>query len=253
MRLPSDFALISLDNRIDFKDVQRIAASVHQQLTTDFYHKWGRYIEMHAYQHEADAPVHLWRVYLQNGLDEPGALGYHTTIHGQPVAYVDSSSGRIEEISVTVSHEALESAADSYGNKLLTMLHPVNNKENVRVLLELCDPPEAVSYVVNGLPVSDFLLPEWYDAKATGIPYTFRNSIKTPRTLIRGGYVSFIDSHGRGWQQTFFSGNAPKLVGPFAWTVSGGQSLREQIDAQTAINKAAEADSGAPETPDSSE
>ncbi len=236
MRLPSDFALISLDNRISFSDVQRIAASVNQQLTTDFYHKWGRYIEMKAYKSEKDAPVHLWRIYIQNGLDEPGALGYHTTIHGQPVAYVDSNGG-IGSISVTVSHEAIETAGDAYGNKLLPMLHPVNNKEIVRVLEELCDPPEAVSYDVLGLPVSDFLLPEWYDPNAQAIPYTFRNSIKTPRTIIKGGYVSFIDSKGKGFQLTWFSGPKPIIQGPFAWSVSGGRSLRSQIDEQTAINK----------------
>ena len=62
-----------------------------------------------------------------------------------------------------LSHEVLEMIADPYGNRLVAAAHPRDPAQRVKYLLEVCDPCQAVWYPVNGVPVSDFYTPRYFD------------------------------------------------------------------------------------------
>jgi hypothetical protein len=48
--------------------------------------------------------------------------------------------------------------------------------------------------LVNGVKVSDFITPHYYDPNgATGIQYSFRGKVQAPHTALEAGYVSFGD------------------------------------------------------------
>ncbi len=231
------FALVSRTNRVSFAELQRIAASVDAQLKEDFFPIWQRRADIVAFAHEKDVPLGMWRIFIEEDIGQPGALGYHTDEHNQPVAYV-AYQADLNDLCVTVSHEALETVADPFGNRLIVALHPTQNRK-VRILCEVCDPSEARTYVKLGLEVSDFYYPEWFDEKRTpGLRYSFMGALPGPRLIIQGGYMSFIDTDNRWRQLTWFRGNAPVLTGPLNWQLNDGQSLREMVDANVNALKA---------------
>jgi len=57
-------------------------------------------------------------------------------------------------------------------------------------------------YRVNGVLVSDFITPHYYDPDgATGVQYSFRGHVKEPHQVLEGGYVSFGNPVDNNWYQ----------------------------------------------------
>ncbi len=125
---------------------------------------------------------------------------------------------------------------DSFGNRFIVIDLPPYGK--VRCLVEIADPPESFAYADHGLPVSDFILPEWYDEAVTaGTRYSYKGHIKNPQTLVEGGYFSFMLANGQWMQSTWWSGTAPIFEGPFNWSRQGSESMREMVDRETQKRK----------------
>lgn len=239
MTPPAFFGIFSRSKHISFDQCQQIAASVQAQLDEDVFPIWGRKGTITAYPDEASVPQHVWKVVVEDNIGQPGALGYHTDQFNQPVAFVAALGGDINAVSTTVSHEVLETLMDFSGNRLILALHPIANNRRVRILCEVGDPPEARSYEKKGLQVSDFITPEWYDdEKKDGVKYSFLGSITTPRSLIPGGYISYIDTDGTWRQITWFDGDAPEISGPLDMSAPD-ESLRETVDRYVREKKAA--------------
>ena len=82
-------------------------------------------------------------------------------------------------------------------------------------LVEVADPPEAAEfgYTVNGLLLSDFFTPQFYDpVAADGVRYSFGGHIPGPRQILRGGYISWhepVSDHW--WQQIWFGTPEPRF------------------------------------------
>lgn len=238
MTPPAHFGLFSRSTSVSFEDCQRIAASVQAQIIEDWQPIWGRTGNIVAYPDEASVPVHIWKVVVEDDLGQPGALGYHTDELNQPVAFVASQNGDINAVCQTVSHEVLETLGDPFGNRLIPALSPADNKTPVRILCEVCDPSEQLSYEKLGLTVSDFYTPEWFDAQKTaGQKYSFLDGLPKPRSLIQGGYITWVDSHGKFWQLTQFGTMVPEVSGPFNWELTDGKSIREMVDEVTTPKK----------------
>ena len=93
--------------------------------------------------------------------------------------------------------------ADPYGNRLIAAAHPRDATQRVKYLLEVCDPCQAVWYPVNGVPVSDFYMPRYFDPVAIeGGRYSFTGELKQPlRHRSTGGYLSWIDPEDSGLYQ----------------------------------------------------
>src|SRR5262249_53727033 len=87
----------------------------------------------------------------------------------------------------------------------------------------------------NGLTLSDFYTPSYFDPVATpGVRYSYTGAIKEPRSVLRGGYLSWHDLvSDEWWQERFFDGAEPEFVNLGKLTQKG-QSLRAQIDRLTA-------------------
>ncbi len=157
------------------------------------------------------------------------------------------SSGREDVYDITVDkyhnfateagvfvHNCIETVPDPFGNRLISVVHPTLGP--IQILCEIADPPEEVSYTRKGIKVSDFIRPEWYDAKATpGMTYSFTGECKTPLSLLPGGYYSFIQK-GRWKQASWFTGTKPvvRTLGK----VDATKMLREWVDCETSIYKA---------------
>jgi hypothetical protein len=100
-------------------------------------------------------------------------------------------------------------------------------------LVEACDPCEAndYAYTINGIAVSDFITPHFYDpVAASGTNYSFGGNIKAPRQVLAGGYISFVDPATDDMEQILLLGPKPQLnnLGP-----ATGSSLRGFVDGKT--------------------
>lgn len=237
--LPVHVALVDQTGRIDRRDLQTAAAALGHQVVSDFAPVWHVSATVAAYD---QAPEDTWTIFIQEELDEPGALGYHTDDHRQPLSYVELTS----EWTITCSHELLEMLADPWGNRVHTAKRPAGipgyqGSERVRYMLEVCDPCEAISYEVGGVPVSDFLLPHWYRTlDRRNDQYTMTGDIGEPRTLANGGYVSWQDIATKHWWQAFdesagvslqdlgiFDGQTASLR---EWTDQSAQAFRAPVE-----------------------
>ncbi len=149
-------------------------------------------------------------------LPNPNLAGVHEDNNGQPFALVRAAGkkGKIDDWSVAASHEVLEMLVDPYGNRLVAGDVPQQavdtgkvGKGRVLFLLEICDPSEATDfgYSSNGVLVSDFYTPSFFDTfRADGVRYSFTGQIKTPRQVLRGGYLSWKDPSVGEWRQLFW-------------------------------------------------
>jgi hypothetical protein len=115
---------------------------------------------------------------------------------------------------LTASHETLEMLGDPFGRRMIAGQSPVAGQGRVQFLVEVADPCEAAkfAYSVNGVVVSDFYTPHFFDAaESSGARYSFTGAIKEPRQVLKGGYLSWYAPGPREWwQRTWFSGAAPK-------------------------------------------
>lgn len=228
LHLPHSVALISETPYVLAPELATVAAALQKQVLRDFGPVWGAHATVAAFASRASAPAGYWPIIVRDALDEPGALGYHTDEHKQPVAYVQAGA----DWSVTASHELLEMLADPFGNRTWVATGPTA-LERVHYLIEVCDPPEAISYSIDGVNVSDFVLPQWYHTVSKPAhACTFAASIWTPRTIIKGGYVSYRrNSSGEWFQQTWFGANpVTTLLGRTEEFLDGCNTLREASD-----------------------
>ena len=117
--------------------------------------------------------------------------------------------------SLTASHECLEMLADPYGRRLRKGPSPKAGQGEVQFLVEVCDPCEAdrYAYAVNQVAASDFYTPQYFAASAaTGSRYSYTGSVRRPRQVLPGGYLSWrLPSTGEWWQQRYF-GTTPQIV-----------------------------------------
>lgn len=241
--IPPLVALTEDQPILSMATLSQIAAALQKQVTRDFAPLWHQSAIVAAFPSPDAVPLGYWSIIIKHDLGEPGALGFHTDAHGQPVALVDGSQSP-EEIATTCSHELLETLADPWGSRLVVCTVP--DVGRVRVLVEVCDPPEAYTYEVDGWPLSDFVEPAYYGphhwargvhGKGDVLPgLSFLGAVTKPLTIARGGYLSYTKPDGSWWQTTWFRGDAPRLrdiSGRLAELREAAGSLRTAIDLVT--------------------
>lgn len=182
-----------------------------------------------------------WPVFLVKKLP-PGEGGYHLDKNNQPFAKVIASPGD-ESWTIDASHEIIEMLVDPYGNRMHTSQGIAINSGDTDVidgdgvfnyLVEACDPCEAnnYGYQINGILVSDFITPNFYDASVTpSTRYSFKGNLTRPRQLLPGGYISY-QKPDNSWQQILWVD--PKAGPQYnnLGTTSSVRSLREELHRQ---------------------
>jgi len=228
-------ALVSETQSVALTDVSAVAAALQKQVTRDFGPVWGINATVDSFDSLESVPVDYWPVILRDDINEPGAAGFHTDDQGQPFSLVQVD----EKWPFTASHETLEMLADPFGNRTVAgspppqAPSPISEFERGIYLVEVCDPCESeqLAYSVNGVNVSDFITPHYYDPNgATGVQYSFRGSVKEPHTVLEGGYVSFGNPLDNQWYQIVVENGVVKLRNLGEIKSTRGKSLREIVD-----------------------
>lgn len=130
---------------------------------------------------------------LKDKLSVDGALGDHSVDDtGWPVAEVGVEDTLSQGVSVlgpngvgsVVSHEVLETWGDEFINKWC------DAPDGTQWSYELCDAVENDSYLLNGVWVSNFVLPMFFDQYAHdgAAKFDYMGKLTAPFTLSPGGY-----------------------------------------------------------------
>jgi hypothetical protein len=137
-----------------------------------------------------------------------GRAGVHTNAEGQLSAQAVNDN----QLSITLSHELLEMLVDPKGTRFIQAadLDPYSGHQQVNYLVEVCDPVAVYSYKIDGVPVSDFVFPSFYDPRATG-DVDRAGFLARPLTVPLGGYISWLDPTDARWHER--QPNGTVLVG----------------------------------------
>lgn len=235
MDLIQQIALVSETSQVSPSDLSRASAAFQKQLSRDFGPIWQVTATIDAFARLEDVPLTYWPVLVQDDINVDAA-GVHMDKSGQPFALVQYSN----QWTLTASHEVLEMSADPFGNRLIQSTAVMDGQGRVEYLVEVCDPCEAAdfAYHVNGVLVSDFYTPHYFDPVTQaggGVRYSLTGSITQPRQVLRGGYLSWHDPPSDAWwQELWLDGEAPtfKNLGPLDATKG---SLRAQVDRLTPV------------------
>jgi hypothetical protein len=229
--LNRNLALVADTKKITPSQLTKIAAALQKQATRDFGPLWDVQANVSGFARLQDVPTDYWPVIVRDDIKTPGAAGVHEDKNRQPFALVQFS----DAWSLTASHETLEMLADPFGNRLVAGKSPKRAQGRVNFLVEVCDPSEdqQFAYTVNGVTVSDFYTPHFFDPVAeSSVRYSFTGAVKGPRTILQGGYLSWGVPETNEWfQMTWF--DTAKPVFRSLGVLSGTGSLRATIDRLT--------------------
>jgi hypothetical protein len=144
-----------------------------------------------------------WAMVFLDSADQPGALAYHDlTPDGLPQAkvFVKTTLENHDLVSVSASHELVEMLVDPAINLMTTGPDP-----KAVYAYESADPVEALTFKVNGIPMTDFVYPAYFETfhKAGSVQFDRMNKIKRPFQVLSGGY-QIVFKNGK-WTQVFGS------------------------------------------------
>lgn len=158
--------------------------------------------------------------------DQPsGVLGYHTEDQGGKLWGIVAAQPELDNggkvttgdwsVSSVLSHEVLEMFVDPNCNLWS------NDGKGSAFSFEVCDPVEAPSYATNGVSVSNFITPSWFDPLAgSSAKFDHLGLLTAPFSMLKGGYVVYAAS---GKEQQKFGDEYPQWrkdmkQGPYART-----------------------------------
>jgi hypothetical protein len=204
-------ALVSQTHHVQLDQLAVAAAAIQKQITRDFGPIWEIDADVAAFGKLSDVPLGYWPIVIRDDI-HIHAQGIHLNRrNGQPYALVMYSPNW----TLTTSHECLEMLADPSGNRTQAGNSIKPGQGRVEYLVEVCDPSEAArfAYSVNGVLVSDFYTPNFFDpVPASGVRYSFTGAIKGPRQVLDGGYLSWLDEETGHLFQVFVTGDQSEFI-----------------------------------------
>ena len=200
------------NGQITDADLQHAIRAINRQIKEDFEPNWSMYGTLRLEGRSTKKPDHVKVadmrgdaiIYLWDKTDIEDALGYHLQNNrGIPFGFVFTSiaSELGESWTVTLSHEALELLADPQTNMLAMGPHPSEDRD-VFHWFEMCDAVQSETYQIDGVDLSNFVLPLYFtgtrDTDEIGARNDFLGTITHKRTLTSfginpGGYIGFYD------------------------------------------------------------
>ena len=206
-------AMANLSTAIDDATFGAAVAAIGLQVSRDFQPEWGTAATLTATRitlddgaanidAASDAVIYVGDASNDPTLGMDGVFGYHARNNGKlPYAfvYLDVCAQYGEAWSCTLSHEVLEMLADP--TAAITAAGPAPTGvgapgQTVNYDLEVCDPTQSDTYVINKVAVSNFVTKAWFGLPG-GSPAT--NFLKLPLNPFGSrpkGYFQYEDAAG---------------------------------------------------------
>lgn len=185
-----------------------VIPAMQKQITRDFEPVWGWGANLKFNARKFDMKV-IIRDHARGG-----DLGYHIK-NGKPIAYLFAKDDLKEskEYTSTLSHELLEMIADPGVNLYAIGKFRLKGRSRSGLFgLEVCDPVQENLYKINGVKVSDFVRPEWFEQehKKGKMKMDHMGVIDAPFMLAEGGYADVFA--GSRWHTLMGSAAKVKKV-----------------------------------------
>jgi len=155
---PTMISIVNESTKVSDADVQKCIPAFLRQVTLDFAPIWGCSCAIE-FVPKGTKPNGNVIATLRDKSDVPGALGYHDRdAHGYAYIVVAIVAGY--DWRTTMSHEILELLADFAANRW------ADGPDGRDWAIEMCDYVESQTYPVEGIPLSDFVYPAFFNPGA---------------------------------------------------------------------------------------
>jgi hypothetical protein len=163
----------------------KLTATLQKCFDEQFLPIWGYPVKL--YNTTTPKPSDWQLVYFDNA-DTANALGYHDlTKDGQPVAkiFVKTTLADKQLVSVTACHELFEMTIDPIANLW------AEGADGTEYAYEMSDPVEEDTFLVDGVQMSNFVHPSWFEPfkHPPGTKFDHLGLLKAPFTMTKGGYM----------------------------------------------------------------
>lgn len=203
-------SVVNFTRTLKDEEVQAVLRAINAQVAQDFERYWhlnarlrleaaaARLDRQAPPELRGDAILYLW----DRRADVSDATGYHNANHhGLPSGFVFTQIAKElkEPWSVSLSHEALELLADPEANTMVAGPHPGQRRRFAFYWYEVCDPVQDETYRIQGVDVSNFVLPSYFSATPKpGGRNDFLGRLHKGKRLASfgvnpGGYVGYYD------------------------------------------------------------
>ncbi|MGA6964520.1 MAG: hypothetical protein WBZ51_13020, partial [Xanthobacteraceae bacterium] len=157
----------------------RLTAALQTCYDQQFLPVWGYPVKL--YNTKTTKPSDWQLVYFDDA-DTAGALGYHDLTHnGQPISkvFVKTTLKDGELVSVTACHELFEMVIDPIANLW------AEGHDGTEYAYEMCDPVEEDTFAVDGVAMSNFVHPAWFEPfkHPPGTKYDHLGLLKKPFSM----------------------------------------------------------------------
>lgn len=180
-------------------DIQPVLDAIQTQIDRDFSPAWGvsaNLVLVPDYDPSQESIILL---------DDPtvaGALGFHEVAPGTEIprgyVFVKTALQALVPPSSVLSHEVLEQLADSFA--YAAAIGTFGGRP-AAIILEPADATETDTYSINGVAVSNFVFPAWFDEQTPhGARFDQMDLLHEPCTLRPGGFIS-VSYNLRTWRE----------------------------------------------------
>jgi hypothetical protein len=200
--LLGDIDIINKSNESS-DNIKKMVDACKTQCDRDVAQYWGGTVAFHILgANELPSKGH-WYCGFFNNSDEAGVLGWHDSgPNNEPLIKIFTQEAERfgENPSVTLSHEVIESIGDTDAN---TTVKGVDESGRACIYFrENCDPVEALTYDVDGVPMSDFVTPSWFTQNpASTSKFDFLQKCTKPFQILKGGYMEISYDNGKTWSE----------------------------------------------------
>jgi len=179
------------------REFARVVGALQVQIDRDFFPLWGWRAKLHPTRSPSRRGA--MQILLRDvpPPEDAGEIGYHF-IDGLPQTFVYTRDhrGKALEFHSTLSHEVLEMIADP-GVNLYARGHyltPSGRHRQAWIPFEVCDPVQGNLYRIDGIQMSDFVVPEWFEPerKRGSLKFSFLDAVREPFEVARGGYIDAV-------------------------------------------------------------
>jgi hypothetical protein len=174
----------------------KLTATLQKCFDEYFLPVWGYPVKLY----NTDSPTPSdWQLVYFDDADTAGALGYHElTQNGQPISkvFVKTTLDAEELVSVTACHELFEMVIDPLANLW------AEASDGTEFAYEMCDAVEEDTFSVDGVKMSNFLHPSWFEPfdHPPGTKFDHLRLLKKPFSMTKGGYI-IVKKNGKVSQE----------------------------------------------------
>lgn len=187
---------------IPMAELSKVASAISRQLAGDLKRYWDVSGIVSPFEDSSQAHGGAWQILVVP--DAHGRGGMHSIPErcNEPViAVVQYQPDTMW--SLAASHEAIEMLLDPLGANFRQGPDPRGSGKQVNFLLEVCDPCQSLgcAYALDGVWLSDFVLPSFYQSAGSAAPYTLKNKVLSPLSVTMDGVLSWQELDSNDWHQ----------------------------------------------------